>query len=91
MVFVEGNYLLTRVFPWLTIRHLLDYCVFVEVDRDIQWDRLIKRHTSTGKDPEEAQQKVMRTDLPNSDLIREDMDRADFVYRPTVNFGNKPE
>ena len=84
-VFVEGNYLLSTVHPWISIRHILDYCIFVEVDEAIQIPRLLDRHISSGKNPEEAERKVYRTDIPNAHLIRQGKSRADYVYQPEVN------
>lgn len=86
IVFIEGNYLLLRVFPWIGIRYILDYCVFVDVDPKLQFERLLERHITTGKSPKDAEAKVHRTDLTNSELILQDKDRADVVFRPEGNF-----
>lgn len=87
MVFVEGNYLLSSVFPWSAIKYLLDVSVFVEVDPTVQFQRLVDRHMRSGNSRAEAEAKAHRTDLPNSDLIRQDKDRADFVHVPEANRG----
>jgi pantothenate kinase len=90
VVFVEGNYLLSRVFPWTGLRFMFDYSIFLEVDPEIQFQRLLERHISSGKSPAEAENKAIRTDLPNSALIRRDKDRADFVFWPQANRQKEP-
>lgn len=80
IVIVEGNYLLLSVFPWIGIRFILNYSIFLTIDESTQFQRLMDRHTSTGKTAPEAEAKIYRTDLPNSTLILKDIDRADFVY-----------
>lgn len=86
IVVVEGNYLLLSVFPWITIRDILNYCICLEVDRDIQIKRLLKRHIEGGKSESQARNKIELTDLPNGELILKDKDRADYIFRPAVNF-----
>ncbi len=86
IVVVEGNYLLLDVFPWQTIKYLFDYTIFIEVDKQIQYERLLDRHTTTGKTKDEAIAKISRTDLPNATLIEATKNRADFIYRPAANF-----
>ena len=87
MVFVEGNYLLSRMYPWITIKHILDTSVFVQVDPKIQLQRLVARHQRGGKSRKEAEDKAYRTDLPNSELILRDQDRAEFEVFPEANRG----
>ena len=31
IVFVEGNYLLTSIFPWYCIRYILDFSIYIEM------------------------------------------------------------
>lgn len=85
MVFVEGNYLLSRVFPWNAIRYLLDYSVFIEVDEEVQFKRLMERHLAIGRDEAEARAKIQRTDWVNSLEIRRDKDRAGCTFLPLPN------
>lgn len=86
MVVVEGNYLLLDIHPWRAIRHLLDFCIYLEVEENIQIQRLLKRHIKGGKSRAQAMDKVKITDLPNAALIERDRHRADVVYRPPGNF-----
>ncbi|MDH3649069.1 MAG: hypothetical protein OEQ53_05260 [Saprospiraceae bacterium] len=86
MVFVEGNYLMTTIYPWIIIKYLLDYSVFLEVELQVQIDRLMMRHMASGKSRQEAADKIARTDLPNSALILESKQRTDYVLKPQANF-----
>ncbi|MCI4667310.1 MAG: nucleoside/nucleotide kinase family protein [Bacteroidia bacterium] len=85
IVVVEGNYLLTRVFPWNTIKYLLDMTIFLDVNADIQQNRLIQRHMALGKSETEAHEKIKRTDAINTELIRKEKDRADIIFIPKAN------
>ncbi|MEM7368874.1 MAG: nucleoside/nucleotide kinase family protein [Bacteroidota bacterium] len=85
LVFVEGNYLLSRVFPWITLRFLLDVCIFVEVEAEVQFQRLLTRHMAGGQSEQEAAAKARRTDLPNTELVVQDKHRADHVFFPVAN------
>lgn len=86
IVVIEGNYLLTRISQWDEIRSMLDYTVYIEVHEDLQHERLMDRHTKSGKSTEEARYKIIRTDWPNSELIADSRDLADFIFRPAANF-----
>ena len=86
MVMVEGNYLLTNIFPWNSLKYIFNYTLFIEVDPDIQYERLLDRHTSTGKSEKEAEAKIRRTDLPNAELIEKSKIRADYIFHPQANF-----
>ena len=86
IVIAEGNYLLLTVFPWISIRHILDFSICLDVDPQIQWTRLMDRHTGTGKTEKEAANKILITDLPNTDIILRDKKRADCLYLPPGNF-----
>lgn len=85
LVVVEGNYLLLRIHPWIAIRHLLEYCLYIEVDPAVQFPRLLERHLKSGRTEEDARAKIIRTDLPNAELIARHKDRANFVWRPEWN------
>lgn len=85
IIFVEGNYLLSTIYPWVVIKQLLDFSVFIEVDKEVQYQRLITRHTQGGKSPKEAKDKIIRVDLPNSDLILFDKGRADYFFTSVQN------
>ena len=48
ILITEGNYLLLSEPPWGGVRPLLDLAVFIHVDRDKVWSRLLKRHAEAG-------------------------------------------
>ncbi len=74
----EGNYLLLAEPPWGGVRALLDLAVFIHVDRDKVWARLLKRHAEAGLFTEERNREhVGRVDLPNYDLVENSAARAD--------------
>ena len=82
---VEGNYLLLTEGPWAGVRPLLDYAVFIHVDRETVKARLLKRHAEAGLFTEERNRAhIERTDLPNYDLVAASQDRADVVIELVV-------
>src|SRR5690606_16520478 len=65
VLIVEGNYLLLPDGPWAGVRSLLDYAVFVHVDRATVAARLLKRHGEEGLFSEERNRAhIARNDLP---------------------------
>ena len=82
---VEGNYLLLTEGPWAGVRPLLEYAVFIHVDRETVKARLLKRHAEAGLFTEERNRAhIERTDLPNYDLVAASQDRADVVIELVV-------
>ena len=76
----EGNYLLLPTPPWNAVRPLLDLAIFVHLDREKVWHRLMKRHAEAGLFTEERNREhIGRVDLPNYDLIETTASRADLV------------
>lgn len=86
IVVTEGNYLLTDIEPWRQIANLLDYVIFIDVDPEIQKERLLERHQRSGRSAEEALAKMQSTDLPNTVFIRQSLANIDFKFRPSANF-----
>jgi pantothenate kinase len=77
---VEGNYLLQPDPPWDAVRPLLDLAVFIHVDREKVWARLMKRHAEAGLFTEERNREhIGRVDLPNYDQVEATASRADLV------------
>ena len=77
---VEGNYLLLPTPPWAGVKPLLDYAVFIDVDRDLVRERLLKRHAEAGLfSAERNREHIERVDLTNYDQVRQSRDRADLV------------
>jgi pantothenate kinase len=85
MLVVEGNYLLLTEGPWAGVRPLLDYAVFIDVERELVKARLLRRHGEEGLFTEERNRAhIERNDLPNYDLVCLSQDRADVVISLAV-------
>jgi pantothenate kinase len=85
ILIVEGNYLLLTEGPWVGVKPLLDYSVFIDVPRDLVRARLLKRHGEEGLFTEERNRAhIERNDLPNYDLVHQSQDRADVVISMDV-------
>jgi len=77
---VEGNYLLLADSPWYAIPPLLDLSIFLHVDRDKVFARLLKRHAQAlggGFTEERNRAHIARVDLPNYDRVEASAGRAD--------------
>ncbi|WP_238993490.1 nucleoside/nucleotide kinase family protein [Nocardioides caldifontis] len=79
LVVTEGNYLLLDEVPWRAAREHLDVVWFVEVDDAVRRRRLVARHETFGKAPDEARRWVERVDEPNAARVRASRPRADLV------------
>ena len=85
ILIVEGNYLLLTEGPWAGVKPLLDYAVFIHVDRELVKARLLRRHGEEGLFTEERNRAhIERNDLPNYDLVVQSQDRADVVVEMDV-------
>jgi sugar/nucleoside kinase (ribokinase family)/pantothenate kinase len=73
LVVVEGNYLLL----WPEVRALLDEVWFLDVERDVLRERLVRRWLDEGRTPDAAVRFVEESDLVNADLVRARADGAD--------------
>jgi pantothenate kinase len=78
LVVTEGNYLLADG-PWQPVRDLLDESWYCEIDEELRLRRLIGRHRSYGRTPEQARARALGTDLANAELIAGTRYRADLV------------
>jgi pantothenate kinase len=77
-VIVEGNYLLLDSDGWERTAPLLDLTFFVDVDPAVRLTRLISRHESFGKSPEDARAWALGPDEANATLIESTGARADY-------------
>ncbi|MFX0576087.1 nucleoside/nucleotide kinase family protein [Nocardia nepalensis] len=77
----EGNYLLLDHGAWSGVRDLLDEVWYLDVERDVIEQRLLRRHIRGGRTPDAAKIKVHDSDLRNAELIAGTRDRADLVLR----------
>jgi pantothenate kinase len=67
------------------VKPLLDYSLFVHVDRKTAGCRLLKRHGEEGLFSEERNRAhIERNDLPNYDLVEKSKDRADVILSMDV-------
>lgn len=79
IVITEGNYLLLDQNPWCLIQPLLDETWFLNVDWPVVRDRLVSRHTATGRNRHETEAKIAGTDKPNAELIAKSARKADLI------------
>jgi pantothenate kinase len=77
LVVTEGNYLLLDDAPWRAVRERLDAVWHVVTADRVRIPRLVARHVSFGKTPEEARAWVERVDQPNARLVEAARERAD--------------
>ena len=73
VVIFEGLYLSLNRDPWNLASDLMDELWFIDVDRDIARNRLIKRHVASGIVPDAAaaEHRIVTTDWLNADDIIE--------------------
>lgn len=79
LVVTEGNYLLLDQGGWRGVAPLLDECWYVDVDEQLRLQRLVGRHVSYGRTPEQARQRAYGSDLVNARLIEASRSLADRV------------
>ncbi|MGW4768939.1 nucleoside/nucleotide kinase family protein [Nocardia sp. NPDC004278] len=77
----EGNYLLLDEGAWSGVRDLLDEVWYLDVEREVIEQRLLRRHIRGGRSADAAKIKVHDSDLRNADLIAGTRDGADLVLR----------
>ncbi|WP_017348173.1 nucleoside/nucleotide kinase family protein [Pantoea sp. A4] len=77
LVITEGNYLLLSDEPWQGVRALLDSCWFLDVDEELEFQRLLARHMQFGRSEQAARDWIAQTDLPNARRIIASRTRAD--------------
>jgi pantothenate kinase len=81
LVITEGNYLLVDEAPWAGVGPLLDVVWYLEVDERVRLERLVVRHVTFGKDPDEARLWAEGSDQRNAEVIAATRGRADDVIR----------
>ena len=79
LVVTEGNYLLVDDGDWAQVRPLLGTCWYVDLDEWTRIDRLVTRHQSFGRTPDQAREWVLRSDQSNAELVARTRERADLV------------
>jgi pantothenate kinase len=91
LVVTEGNYLLLDRPEWRAARAQLDEVWFVQVDRRLRLERLVARHETFGKDPDEARRWAEQVDEPNAGLVASTSHRADVLVDVTEWAGVLPQ
>jgi pantothenate kinase len=79
LIVAEGNYLLHDEPPWDPLRTLLDEVWYVDAPRVVTAQRLLERHMKAGRSREEAEEKIVSTDLPNAEIIERTRPCADRI------------
>ncbi len=77
IVLIEGNYLLLDAPGWQELRLFADLTVKIKADPDMLRERLIPRHTASGKSREAAEAFVEKSDMVNACLCLEHSGKAD--------------
>ena len=80
LVITEGNYLLLDHGHWAAIRGLLDEIWYVDIDRGIRRERLLRRHMRFGRSLAAAENWVSDTDDANAVQIEATKWRADVLF-----------
>jgi pantothenate kinase len=81
IVLTEGNYLLLDEEPWNELDRSIDVRYHLDVDDDVRVERLVARHVSFGKSPEEARAWSLGPDEANARRIAAAAHRADALLR----------
>lgn len=84
LVVTEGNYLLVPDAPWNEVRELLDVCWYLEPGENVRTQRLIDRHRSFGRAPNEAYERAWGSDQRNAELVASTRGRADRILTITT-------
>ena len=91
LVITEGNYVLLDAEGWREGRELIDQVWYLETANDERQRRLVRRHETFGKLPEEAAAWALGSDQRNAAIVESTRERADLiinltgVHRPEIN------
>ena len=84
IVIVEGNYLLLDRPPWVSLQRLFDATGYLDVDDAVRVERLVARHVSHGRSPDDARDFVVRSDEPNAAIVADSRHCADVLINPLL-------
>jgi pantothenate kinase len=82
LLMVEGLWLLSDQGDWGQVRPLLDFCYFIDSDKDRTRQAVIKRHMAGGRSFEDAARHYEEVDGRNSDLTLKTRHKADKIIPP---------
>lgn len=80
IVVVEGNYLLLKSAPWVSLKKLFTTTVFISPPREVLRDRLLQRWIDHGLSRDAALKRASGNDLPNAERILDESDVADLIF-----------
>jgi pantothenate kinase len=87
LLMVEGLWLLSDKGGWEQVRPLLDFCYFIDSDKERTKQAVIKRHMAGGRTYEDAARHYEEVDGRNSDLTLQTRHKADKVIPPYYLIG----
>ena len=79
LLVTEGNYLLLPGGGWPVVRAQLDEVWFCDLGAEQRRQRLVERHVLAGREPDDAEAWVDRSDEANARLVGAGVDEADLV------------
>jgi putative kinase len=82
LLLVEGLWLLSDHGAWSQVKPLLDFCYFIDSDKERTRQAVIKRHVTGGRTLESAARHYDEVDGRNSDLALETRHKANKVIPP---------
>lgn len=88
LLLVEGLWLLSEHGDWAQIKPLLDYCYFIDSDKERTRQAVVKRHMTGGRTFEDATRHYEEVDGRNSDLTLQTRHKADKVILPYYSIDN---
>lgn len=82
LLVLEGLWLLAELGDWAQIKPRLDFCYFIDSDKERTRQAVIKRHMTGGRTFEDASRHHEEVDGRNSDLILLTRHKADKIIPP---------
>ena len=87
LLLVEGLWLLAEQGGWAQVRALLDFCYYIDSDKERTREAVLRRHMTGGRTRESATRHYAEVDGRNSDLVLQTRHRADKVMPPYYQVG----
>jgi hypothetical protein len=88
LLLVEGLWLLSDQGGWAQVQSRLDFCYFIDSDKERTRQAVIKRHTTGGRTLADATRHYEQVDGRNSDLTLQTRHKADKVISPYYLVGS---
>lgn len=82
LLLVEGLWLLFNHGGWGQVKPLLDFCYFIDADKERTREAVLKRHITGGRTLESATRHYDEVDGRNADFVRQTRHQADKVIPP---------